>query len=171
MNKKVAVMNEYHFLVGAPPLELTAAKTPGVRVGGKMVSDFPKYLDEWDPANALDPTTTPAGRDVEVDWICADNPSHRWRQSISERLIRLLGCRECNRVRGVAAEAKIGNDPEQLRASLTAIRAAWADYEGPRPAVVAGMPPDPGWLADDEFAVLAEKGVVAAAADARLLIS
>jgi len=166
MAKKIAAMNDYHYLVGAPPLVLTSARTPSVSVAGKMVSDFPKYMDEWDPTNALDPYSTPAGRDVEVDWICMDAPTHRWHRSISARLVRLLGCRECKRHRGAGVEAKVGSDPAQLRASLKAIREAWGNYEELRPAAVAELPADPAWLADDEYTVLGEKGLVAATAEA-----
>jgi hypothetical protein len=119
-----------------------------------------------DPTNALDPYSTPAGRDVEVDWICMDAPTHRWHRSISARLVRLLGCRECKRHRGAGVEAKVGSDPAQLRASLKAIREAWGNYEELRPAAVAELPADPAWLADDEYTVLGEKGLVAATAEA-----
>lgn len=58
----------------------------------------------------------------------------------------------------------MGNDPDVLRASLLEIRTAWGDYEGSQPAVATEQPPNLDWLADDEYAVLEEKGLVAATA-------
>ena len=133
MAKKAAILNDYHFLVGAPPIELTSARTPAVKLRGRKVSDFPTFLDEWDPGNTLDPYTTPAGSGEEVTWICANVPSHRWPDRICDRLVRLLGCPTCNRVRGIAAHEPAKNDSQSLRDRLTAIRSAWGPYEAPLP--------------------------------------
>ncbi len=161
MAKKLERMNDYHHLVGAPPLELTAAKSPSVKTGGRKVSDFPKFLDEWDPANERDPYSTPAGTMDEALWICADVPTHRWKQPILERIGRLLNCRQCNKLRGIAAQAKVGGDPLILRSTLAEIRASWGDYEGTPPITTAAPPlEEPAWLTEDlELAILEANGV------------
>lgn len=133
MERKVAVLNDYHFVVGAPPIKLSTARTPGVVLTGRMLTDFPTFLDEWDPTNPEDPYAMRAGHYAEeVGWICADNPAHRWRAKISDRLIRLVGCGTCNRVRGIAAQNAGGKDPQLLRDALKATRDAWGDFDIPR---------------------------------------
>jgi hypothetical protein len=64
--RKAAALNDYHFVVGAPLVQLTTAKTPSVILRKRYVSDFPTYLDDWDPANPGRPYTTTAGHDKEV---------------------------------------------------------------------------------------------------------
>lgn len=123
LSRKAAIVNAYHAAYGYPPIELTAARTPAVRVAGKTVADFPLVAREWDAINDGDPASTPAGRRTEVDWICYADPSHRWSASINQRCSRLSGCPDCGRVRGIASVNK------QRKHDLAKIRAAWGDYD------------------------------------------
>jgi hypothetical protein len=132
MEKKLLEHNIYHFLNGYEPLTLTDGKTPSVRSSGKFLRDFPMIRREWDadwPANAqLDPDTINAGHyKFEVGWVCHEDPSHRWRQTISERCQRLLGCPECLRLRRKAGIAV--KDRRPLHVRLASVRAGWGEYE------------------------------------------
>jgi len=140
--KKAARMNAYHLTNGYPPIELTDARTPSVKVEGKKVSDFPLIAREWDPANKGDPGTTEAGSTTIVGWVCAHNPPHRWRTKVGNRTRRLTGC---GALRGGAARKATDDPPD-----LAAIRAAWGDYESTPALSASVVPPEDGWPDDEE---------------------
>jgi hypothetical protein len=119
-------MNIYHFLNGYPDIALTDTKTPSVIVTGRIVGEFPLFLREWDPANEGDRREVSASDGKLVGWICATDPTLRWTKTTSDRLVRLLGCPACGRVRGIAKRVKEAGDASK---PLAAIRAAWGHYE------------------------------------------
>ena len=114
-------MNLYHLVNGYDPIEITNSATLSVVVEGKRVGDFPLIAREWDPANDGDPGTTSASSSREVGWICALDPSHRWRTAVENRTRRLTGC---GAKRGKAAAAHGTPTPDLARA-----RAAWGDFD------------------------------------------
>lgn len=148
MATKLLHTNVYHFLNGYPPLELTGAATPAVRVTGLRLRDFPLIRREWDPANPEDPDELPASYQRRVGWICAEDPSHRWTTDVFMRTARLTGCPQCRRLRGAAVTVK----PDVGRVELQRIRDAWGDLEDPMaappiPVVTAAV----GTLEQEDF--------------------
>lgn len=134
MTTKLVQHNLYHFLNGYPPLTLTVSRVPSVRLKGLRLRDLPLIRREWDPANPGDPDTIAATHyKEEVGWICWEDRSHRWRQTVNARCQRLNGCPECQRVRGAAGRPEVS--PRQ---HLRRIRDDWGDYE--EPAVLAEAP-------------------------------
>jgi len=140
MHRKLAEMNHIHFTLGAPLLELTRARVPSVSLKRLHVSDFPTYLEEWDPANARDPYRTGAGHGSPVDWICTVDPTHRWSASPDARLGRLQGCPNCKKRRGVAELMAGASDPNVMRAAIDTIRAELGPFDDPAAATGSAAP-------------------------------
>ena len=132
MEKKLLEHNIYHFLNGYPRLTLTDSSVPSVRLAGLRLRDLPLIRREWDPANPQDPDTIAATdyRD-KVGWVCFDDPSHRFRQTVHARCSRLNGCPKCRRVRGSARPQAI-----TARERLRRIRDMWGGYEESRAPIV-----------------------------------
>jgi hypothetical protein len=127
MEKKLLETNIYHFLNGYPPLRITDSKAPAVVLAGLRLSDFPLIRREWDPDNAEDPNALAATYTGRVNWICSEDPSHRFLATVHWRCLRLTGCQACQKVRGIAAVAKGSRE----RDGLLRIRAAWGDFDEP----------------------------------------
>jgi hypothetical protein len=137
VGRKAAEMNLYHLTNGYDPIELNSASTPSVITEGKVVADFPLIAREWDPANKGDPSTTAAGSEDRVGWICALDPAHRWNVPIVNRTGRLTGC---GAMRGVA-----GKNHKAAQPGLARVRAAWGSFDlAPGPD---GEPPENELLA------------------------
>jgi Probable Zinc-ribbon domain len=95
-------------------------------LAGTRLRNLPLIRREWDsehPANRrLDPDTVTTGHDkFRVGWVCHEDPTHRWEQTINQRCGRLQGCPKCRYL-----PAK---DPPSSRSLLAAVRAGWGDYE------------------------------------------
>ncbi len=91
-----------------------------------MLRDFPLIRREWDPGNPQDPDTLSASyQRFAVKWICHKDPTHRFTATVLGRTARLTGCQRCQRLRGIAAVVKGGNE----RVRLHLIRQAWGDLE------------------------------------------
>lgn len=99
LERKVTIANAYHASVGAPFLTLfKSVKSARVETTGKMLSDFPLVLREWDAdANrGVDPAKEIAGRVQTRTWRCHRNPSHTWQATTRDRCAGLTGCKECD---------------------------------------------------------------------------
>lgn len=141
MEKKLLHHNIYAFLNGYPKLTLTKSKTPAVSLSGLKLRDLPLIRREWDPANSRNPDEIAATHyKQKFDWICFDDPAHRFSSTVLARCARLTGCPECQRVRGAARSRKTTN-----REALRLIRERWGDFEAVSAEAVpvpAGVPPD-----------------------------
>jgi hypothetical protein len=82
---------------GLPLIEVRvrAGGTASVSVKGKMLTDFPEFVAEWDTAkNGHGPSGITAGHYVtESWWICASG--HSWQARVGDRITRLTRCQRC----------------------------------------------------------------------------
>lgn len=118
-----------------------------VRLAGLHLRDLPLIRREWDPANRLDPDTIAATHyKDELGWICFEDDSHTFRQTVLARCSRLNSCPRCQRLRGAAAQRRVTE-----REHLHRIRAAWGDYDMPRPPLVTTATVSRGVPDDEDF--------------------
>lgn len=98
VNAKAAAINASVGSSKAPlvPTRSAGVATASVKVRGKLVSDFPHLVAEWDPANSKTPQTTKAGSSDAAKWICS-TCGYRWETPVYSRTTRLTGCRVCRR--------------------------------------------------------------------------
>jgi hypothetical protein len=75
----------------------------------------------WTPDVPIATRLDPTGSTREVGWICALDPSHRWRTPIENRTRRLTGC---GAMRGRAAVAHRAGPPDLAR-----LRQSWGPFD------------------------------------------
>jgi hypothetical protein len=111
----VAALNQSLAEIGLPPMEATVApgrKTASVKVGGKMLTDFPLVLRDWDSvANSRLASSVKAGSRYKTHWKC-HRCGHTWEAEIAQRTVRQTRCQRCSteRADGLNALASVRPD-------------------------------------------------------------
>lgn len=55
----------------------------------------PEVMDEYDPENTVDPYTVTEKSSLMVNWICRNNPEHRWQAPFGKRAAGIGACSLC----------------------------------------------------------------------------
>ena len=55
----------------------------------------PDVMDEYDPQNSINPYEITEKSDKKVNWICRNNPEHKWKASFKQRASGTGNCSEC----------------------------------------------------------------------------
>lgn len=90
---KILLADAYRATLGLPPLVVNrTARTISVSTRGQRLSDRPEVSRELNLVIDRDALGEPASSDRVVSWTCAIQLNHRWRASIGQRCLRLIGC-------------------------------------------------------------------------------
>ena len=66
-----------------------------VKRENSFAATYPEIMDEYDPANEIDPYTIARHSDRIVKWICRNNQEHRWEATFRTRSYGQGGCPVC----------------------------------------------------------------------------
>lgn len=55
----------------------------------------PNLMDEYSPINTVDPNRVFSNSEIEVEWVCRNNPEHIWRASFNDRHHGNFNCPLC----------------------------------------------------------------------------
>ncbi|KAF0140121.1 MAG: hypothetical protein FD122_2756 [Stygiobacter sp.] len=79
--------------------------------------DYPHLYEEWDfEANKnFDPEQISSGCTLKVNWICKNNPKHKWAATLSNRAYHNRGCPYCKGTKVLPEESFASLHPELLK--------------------------------------------------------
>jgi len=114
----VAALNRSLAEVGLPPMEATVAQgraTASVKVKGRMLTDFPLVLRDWDSvANSRLASSVKAGSDYRAHWKC-HRCGHTWEAPVVQRTVRQTRCQRCSTERADGLNALAAVRPDLVR--------------------------------------------------------
>ncbi len=122
----VAALNRSLVEVGLPPMEATVSPgraTASVKVKGRMLTDFPLVLRDWDSvANNRLASSVKAGSGYKAKWKC-HRCGHTWEAEVAQRTVRQTRCQRCSTERADGLNALASVRPDLVREWDTAANA------------------------------------------------
>ncbi len=114
----VAALNASLAEIGLPPMEATVSPgraTASVKVAGRMLTDFPLVLRDWDTAaNSRLASSVKAGSGYKAKWKC-HRCGHTWEAEVAQRTVRQTRCQRCSTERADGLNALAAVRPDLVR--------------------------------------------------------
>lgn len=114
----IAALNGSLAKIGLPPMEATVAPgraTASVKVEGRMLTDFPLVLRDWDSvANSRLASSVKAESGYKAKWKC-HRCGHTWEAEVAQRTVRQTRCQRCSTERADGLNALAVVRPDLVR--------------------------------------------------------